>query len=102
MKLLKVILIFTITLHLLNNPLNGQNETNMWYFGKYAALDFLTNPPSIINNSVMHALEGSASAADASGNLLFYSQGTTVWNRLHQVMANGAGLLGHPSATQSS
>ncbi|MCF6295552.1 MAG: T9SS type B sorting domain-containing protein, partial [Flavobacteriaceae bacterium] len=40
--------------------------------------------------------------SDANGNLLFYSDGTTVWNRNHQVMPNGNGLFGDSSSTQSA
>lgn len=37
--------------------------------------------------------------ADASGNLLFYTNGATIYNSQDQPMANGAGLSG---GTQSS
>lgn len=47
--------------------------------------------------------EGVSSIADkATGQLLFYSEGTRVWNRSHAVMPNGSGLLGDYSSTQSS
>jgi hypothetical protein len=74
--------------------LSAQNETTKWYFGDKAGLDFMTNPPTILTNSAMKALAGTASIADATGNLLFYVKGDTVWNRLHQVMVNGSGLYG--------
>lgn len=80
----------------------SQNETKIWYFGNKAGLNFNTNPPSILNNSAMHATEGCASIADANGNLLFYTRGDTIFNQIHQVMANGWGLLGGPSSSQSS
>lgn len=35
------------------------------------------------------------------GQLMFYTNGMTVWNRNHQVMPGGSGLLGHTDATQS-
>jgi len=34
--------------------------------------------------------------------LLFYSDGTTIWNKNHQAMKFGTGLLGHSSSTQSA
>jgi len=40
--------------------------------------------------------------SDANGNLLFYTDGIKVWNKNHQVMANGANLLGNPSSSQSA
>lgn len=34
-----------------------------------------------------------ASIADAAGNLLFYTDGSTIWNNLNNVMLNGTGIL---------
>jgi len=79
----------------------SQNETKKWYFGNQAGLDFMTTPPTILTNGALNTWEGCSSIADASGNLLFYTDGVTVWNQLHMVMANGTGLLGHYSSTQS-
>lgn len=73
----------------------GQNETKKWYFGNYAALDFTTNPPTPLSNNAMNANYSCSSIADASGNLLFYTNGATVWDKTHNVMANGTGLLGN-------
>jgi gliding motility-associated-like protein len=51
----------------------------------------------------MSTSEGSASMANASnGNLLFYTDGSTIWDHTHSVMANGSGLNGHFSSAQSS
>ncbi|MBX3165385.1 MAG: gliding motility-associated C-terminal domain-containing protein [Bacteroidetes bacterium] len=82
--------------------LKAQNQNKKWYFGYNAALDFITNPPTILNNSAMHTNEGCSSIADAAGNLLFYTDGVTVWNQQHLIMANGTGLLGDASSSQSS
>ncbi len=79
---------------------NSQNEAKQWCFGNTGGLSFMTNPPTSFTSSI-NTFEGSASIADGAGNLLFYTDGITVWNRLHAVMANGTGLLGHPSSTQS-
>ena len=49
----------------------------------------------------LYANEGCASVADASGNLLFYTAGTDVYNSNHAVMANGSGMYGYYSAIQS-
>jgi gliding motility-associated-like protein len=80
-----------------------QNETAKWYFGNYAGLDFTTNPPTVLTNGTMAVVGGCASVADASGNLLFYTNGVTIWTASHTVMANGSGLLGggFPMYTQS-
>lgn len=86
----------------------SQNQHTKWYFGQYAALDFMTNPPMSIPtssmgfNPVSQGSEGTSSIADAAGNLLFYTNGMTVWNQANAVMANGTGLFGHWSSSQSA
>ena len=39
--------------------------------------------------------------SDSNGNLLFYTDGATVWNKLHQVMANGTLLSGAQKGLQN-
>lgn len=79
----------------------AQNEFDRWYFGNLAAVDF-TGAPVALTNSAMNMDEGSAAISDAAGNLLFYTNGLSVWNRSHAVMPNGTGLLGHSTSTQSA
>lgn len=80
----------------------GQLETSHWYFGKNAGLDFTSGVLVIDNSSQMDANEGTASFSDEFGNLLFYTDGNTVYTRNHTIMPNGTGLHGHRSSTQSS
>lgn len=46
--------------------------------------------------------EGTSSVADAFGNLLFYTDGETIWDKTNQVMANGNALFGSTITTQSA
>lgn len=85
----------------------GQGETNNWYFGNKAGVNFNTSPPLALTNAEINTIEGSSSISDASGNLLFYTDGRTVWDREHNIMPNadyfgGTGLLGDPSSTMSA
>lgn len=82
--------------------LQAQKEGYVWCFGDSAGLDFNSLPgaPTAIATSVS-TMEGVASIADDTGNLLFYTDGRWVWDANHQVMPNGAGLLGDSSSTQS-
>ncbi|MDZ7741823.1 MAG: PKD domain-containing protein [Bacteroidota bacterium] len=80
----------------------AQNQANIWYFGEYAGIDFNGANPVPLLNSAMDQNEGCATISDENGNLLFYTDGSTVWNSNHDIMMNGTGLLGHPSATQSA
>ena len=80
----------------------SQNESRIWYFGSNAGLDFSTSPPTALTNGMVNTIEGCASICDPAGNLLFYTDGSTVYNQNHVVMANGTGLSGNSSSTQSA
>lgn len=85
------------------NAPNRKNATH-WYFGTQAGLKFVGgSQPIPLTNSVMpNQHEGVATISDSAGNLLFYTQGITVYNRNHQVMQNGTGLTSNPSNTQAA
>lgn len=80
----------------------AQGEANIWYFGENAGLDFNSGTPIALTNGQLVTDEGCATISNSSGQLLFYTDGVTVYNRNHVVMLNGTGLLGHPSSTQSA
>ena len=80
----------------------AQNEGNIWYFGNGAGIDFSSGLPVALTNGALHTMEGCASICDQQGQILFYTDGDTIWNRNHQAMPNGTGLLGHTSSTQSA
>ncbi|PCJ93393.1 MAG: hypothetical protein COA50_13960 [Flavobacteriaceae bacterium] len=80
----------------------GQREASNWYFGTHAGLDFNSGIPQVLNGGQIRTVEGCETFSDANGNLLFYTEGNTVWNRSHQIMPNGTGLGGSFSTTQSA
>lgn len=82
---------------------NAQKESNIWYFGKNAGLDFNSGSPVIVTGSAMNTAEGCASMADReTGQLLFYTNGMNVWDKTHALMPSGNNTLwGHWSSTQS-
>ena len=84
----------------------SQGEANNWYFGNNAGITFSTSPPSAISDGQLTTNEGCSSISDSSGNLLFYTDGRTVWDQNHNIMPNadyfgGTGLNGDPSSTSS-
>lgn len=95
------LLIFIIALFFSNISF-AQNEANIWYFGENAGLDFNSGSPVALLDGQLNTLEGCSTISDTNGNLLFYSDGVTVWNRNHGVMLNGTGLNGHESSTHSA
>ena len=82
----------------------AQNQASNWYFGENAGLSFNldTNTVSRTIDGQLNTREGCSSISDDTGNLLFYTDGLTVWNRNHTVMLNGFGLNGDESSTQSA
>lgn len=86
----------------LSMQLYAQREAANWFFGKFAGLDFNYGLPVVIHGSQLDSAEGCSTISDKSGKLLFYTDGITVWNQIHEVMQNGNDLLGHHSSTQSA
>lgn len=78
-------LIFGFTLH-------AQYE-NVWAFGKHAGLDFNSGQPLPIHTSMAGFGEANASVCGSDGELLFYTEGTVVWDRNGNIMPNGDNLL---------
>lgn len=94
MKTIITFLLFSIALQ--------AQEHNIWYFGNGAGLDFNNGAPVALIDGQLNTSEGTASITDSNGNLLFYTNGVTIWNKNHQIMENGLGLMGHFSAAQSA
>ena len=82
----------------------AQGESNIWYFGINAGLNFNSNPPTPLLDLPIGTFssEGCSTISDSNGNVLFYTNGEKVWNKNFHVMFNGDNLAGHNSSTQSS
>lgn len=74
-----------------------------WFFGNGAGIDFGASgtTATALPSTGRNATEGTTVITDRDGQLLFWSNGLTVFNRNHDVMPNGSGLTGAPSATQT-
>lgn len=78
-----------------NQQTNFLNANKVWVFGDAAGLDFNSGTPSAFVSAI-EANEGVASVSDPeTGELLFYSNGNTNWNKVHDTMPNGHGLKGN-------
>ncbi len=78
----------------------AQFTCNKWYFGSRCGLDFnlpIQDPLPILNGKTMDDLIGTSSICN-NNTLLFYTDGTSVWNAQHQVMPNGYLLRDTPMA----
>ncbi|WP_299899732.1 T9SS type B sorting domain-containing protein [uncultured Aquimarina sp.] len=86
----------------LSISLFGQGEANNWYFGQNAGINFSTTPPTPLTDGRINTLEGCTTISDATGNLLFYTDGSTIFTRNHTIMQNGTDLRGDTSSTSSA
>lgn len=99
-KLLIISVFFLISLHTI-----AQNEYNIWHFGNKAGIHFNSQPPSYLFGGQLFSSESSTSICDKDGNLLFYTNGDSIWNRNNQLLKNWAPTLGNTnrmSATEGS
>lgn len=90
-----------LILVLLEFQLSAQNQYNIWYTGSWSpttaptqapGIDFNSGSPAPLTTSSMSFTEGSTMMCDDNGNLLFYTEGSTIWNANHVTMQNGSGM----------
>lgn len=97
-------LLICVIILFISQTILSQKQNDNWFFGKYVGINF--NPLYVggygfITGSQMEAPAGSAVMSDPiTGQLLFYTDGKTIWNKAHTIMSNGSGLRGSPSSAQ--
>ncbi len=80
-----------------------QNQrANVWYFGMKAGIDFNQMPAVALTDGQTQAPAGVATISDANGKLLFYTDGSTVYDKDHNVMYNGDNIGGDNQSTESA
>src|SRR5689334_6501949 len=79
------------------------NQNKNWVFGHYAGLRFNSGSPAAFTSAI-DVPEGCASVSNATGSLLFYTDGKKVWNRNGNIMPNGGAIVSFNTAgaTQSA
>lgn len=98
MKLLTFSLVILLSV---NASYAQKKRANHWYFGWEAGIDFGSGLPVPDTAGKLTSIEGCSSISDTLGNLLFYSNGETIWNKNHDIMLNGSNLIGNQSCVQS-
>ena len=72
----------------------AQKQADHWQFGTGVGLQFNGNAsPTVVTGAITSTL-GSSAIANNNGNLLFYTDGSVVYNQFHLTMPNGTGLSG--------
>lgn len=84
---------------------SAQRQPLIWLFGDHNGVDFRSGSPVAITNPNIsyHGAEvkGVATVTDATGNLLFYAENETVYNRNHDTMVNGAKMKSSWASAQT-
>ena len=82
----------------------AQNQATNWFFGEGAGINFnlATGTVSPVLGGQLNTREGCTTISDINGDLVLYTDGSTVYNKNHEVMVGGIGLYGDNSSTQSA
>lgn len=95
-------LLFLSFFLLVSLQISAQREAANWIFGNNAGLTFNTGNPVTNTQSQINTIESSASISDANGDLLFYTDGESIFNKDYILMQNGGGILGHKSSANGT
>ena len=104
-KMKKLLLLFCFIFFSFHSSFSQSSEikrANHWYFGWNAGLDFSNDTVVAVTDGAYNNYEATATISDTAGNLLFYTDAETIWNRNHQIMQNGDYIGGCWSSTQGA
>lgn len=68
----------------------------VWIFGKNAGINMGSGDPVAIRSGIDGFGESNASVCDKDGQLLFYTEGSYIWDRKGNLMPGGSDLTGLP------
>lgn len=98
---MKTRLVLYVILLLAINTASAQRQDDNWCFGFGVGISFSGSTPTSYT-SKMRSIETSATVSDrTTGDLLFYTDGHTIWDATHTIMQNG-GRVGTDSPTHSA
>ena len=102
--MLRVAIIIFLVLSLDKSLLSQNND--LWFFSSPPlAVNFSNGSPVNIpyaGNNQLSSMECSAVIKDDNGSLLFYTQGTKLFDVNHQLLPNGDNLYGDESSMQGA
>lgn len=80
----------------------SQSQTDNWFFGIESGIKFTPANISLQPQSSIQTPSGCTAFSNFKRELLFYTNGETVWNSNHEIMENGEELSGELENTQNS
>ena len=99
------VVLFLFVLFGIQSAFAQDRSRHNWYFGNSnlgIRFNRVDHSPTLVNNKATpFNIGGSAVATDATnGNLLFYTDGSNIYDATHTIMPNGTGLGANTSANQ--
>jgi gliding motility-associated-like protein len=98
-----VLLYLTCIFCIMIQQVHAQSKrAGVWYVSNGIGYDFNCSPPCTNQSGAMSTANSSATICDKNGVLQFYTDNETIWNRNHQIIANGTDLYSCRWAQQGS
>jgi gliding motility-associated-like protein len=83
------------TIFPVTNCPRSERQADIWYFGEHAGIEFLDGTATpLTNQNVMVSYKSSAVISDSTGNLLFFTDAKSVWDRTFNKMPYSPSLEG--------
>ena len=92
--------IVVLSLFLMSVTLYSQEHHYNWPLGNGVSVNFVSGSPVVSTDCSIDTFYPTAGISDENGNLLLYSNGQKIWNRNHEIMENGEGLLSNSYTSQ--
>ncbi len=89
--------IFIIILYIILLKSEAQNESKNWVLPNGNILNFKDSIKLSQVKKLSFLTNANATISDSNGNLLFYTDGTSIITKEHEIMKNGSKLWGHTS-----
>ena len=87
-------LLVLIYVFVINDDVHSQRQADRWYFGHQCGLNFNTGVPVVLHDGLTYEeIGGVGTISDSLGNLLFYSEGDTIFTSQHEPMENGVDFI---------
>lgn len=78
-----------------------RKQADRWFFGDKAGIDFRSGTAiTDLSENVMMAIKASAVMSDSAGDLQFFTNGKSVWDRFNMLMPGATALDGDQGVTQ--
>ncbi len=90
-----------LTIFPMTNCPRSEQQADIWYFGEKAGIDFQNGPATALTDeNVMTSYKSSAVISDSTGQLLFFTDAKSVWDRTFNPLPYSPALEGDRGVSQ--